>query len=739
MRRLLQLTAALIFAGGALAGSFATAQSPKKKDAAAKPAPAKLGVPPRKEAAAPADPVSPNATAIPQSAVPQLSDEEKAHRARYDAAIAGVRDLQVAESEAARIRDAVKAIAGADLARGKQLRDQLNDEVSRKLVDWYLYRGGYGTAAEIRAFAAANPDWPDQALLQKRAEEALFNSSASASTIKAFFADVPPATGVGLGALASALAAGGDTAEAKALAAKAWAEYDISTTHEAAFLKQVGSLLTEADHRRRLDRLLLTEARWSSERKDRATVIRRTIALLSAAEKKKAEARLAVFLRAKNSGQLMAKLPPEAVAREWGLAVQKAQLLRRQNKDAQAWKILLAAPESSLKVKPDGWWEERRASAYAALREGNIKTAYALVRDPSQLSINSENAAHFLAGWLALRHLKDAKLAEGHFRALVKSADGPLTRARAYYWHARAFEALGEERKARDSYKKAAEYIDTFHGQLARLKLDPNASALKIAAPAAPTPAEIGRFNGLDTVRAAVIAHKAGLDRALVRAFLSQIRSQLASEAEFAMLAHLAEAMDDTQMSVRIGKSGIARGLNLIYYAYPIHKLPAYRPIREPAETALILGIARQESEFGSGSISSAGARGILQVMPATARHICREYKLKCDVVRLLRDAAYNTMMGSAYIADRMDEFSGSYILSLAGYNAGPGRTREWIRDFGDPREKGIDPIDWIHSIPITETREYVQKVLSNVQIYRARLGDSANAVRLNADLRRSD
>jgi soluble lytic murein transglycosylase len=739
MQRFFKLVAALLFAGAALAGSFAAAQTPKKKDAAGKPAPAKLGVPPKKETpAAAAEPINPPSTSIPPSASPQLSEEERAHKARYDTAITAVRDLQLADAEAARIRDAVKAIGGADLPQGKQLRDQLKDGISRKLVDWYLYRGGYGAAAEIRAFAAANPDWPDQALLQKRAEEALFNSSASAAEVKAFFADVPPATGVGLAALAAALAPQNGT-EAKALAAKAWVEYEIPSGQEATFLKKVGNLLTDADHKRRLDRLLLTETRWAGERKDRATVIRRTIALLPASEKKTAEARLAVFLRAKNSGQLMAKLPPEAVASQWGLAVQKAQVLRRQNKDAQAWKILLAAPESTLKVKPDGWWEERRSSAYAALREGNAKTAYALVRDANQLSINSENAAHFLAGWIALRHLKDAKAAEGHFGALVKSADGPLTRARAYYWHARAFDAMGEEGKARESYKKAAEYIDTFHGQLARLKLDPKASALKITAPAAPTSAEIARFNGLDTVRAAVIAHKAGLDRALVRAFLSHIRTQLTSEAEFAMLAHLAEALDDTQMAVRIGKAGISRGLNLMYYAYPIHKLPAYRPIRQPAETALILGIARQESEFGSGSISHAGARGILQVMPGTARHICREYKLKCDVVRLLRDAAYNTMMGSAYIADRMDEFSGSYILSLAGYNAGPGRAREWIREFGDPREKHIDPIDWIHRIPITETREYVQKVLSNVQIYRARLGEGANAVRLNADLRRSD
>jgi soluble lytic murein transglycosylase len=727
-----KLFATLLLAGAMLAPPLVQAQPSSKKDTAK---PAKLGVPPKKEATAPVQPPVP---ALPPSASPMLSQEEKEHIARYDVAIAAIRDLQISETNATRIRDAVKAIGAADLARGKVLRDQLSDEVSRKLVDWYLYRGGYGTAAEIRTFMTANQAWPDRALLQKRAEEALFNSATSVNEVKAFFADVPPATGVGLAALAGALAGEGDTQSAKALAAKAWVEYDIPSVQEAAFLKKVGNLLTEAEHKRRLDRLLLTEARWAGERKERAVVIRRTIALLSAPEKKKAEVRLAVFLQAKNSGQLMAKLPAEAVASEWGLAVQKAQLLRRQNKDEAAWKILLAAPEPTLQVRPDGWWEERRANAYAALRAGKAKTAYELVRDPGQLSINSHNAALFMAGWLALRHLKDPRLALGHFQAFVKSADGPLSRARAFYWLGRTHEALDEQANARASYTKAAEYIDTFHGQLARLKLDPNAKGLRIAPPAVPKAAEIAKFSGLDTVRAAMIAHKAGLDRALVRLFLGQLRFQLETEAELAMLAHLADALDDTQMAVRIGKTGIARGMNLIYYAYPIHKLPTYTPLRQPAETALILGIARQESEFGTASISGAGARGILQVMPGTARHICRSYKLKCDVARLLKDTAYNTMMGSAYIADRMEEFTGSYVLSLAGYNAGPGRAREWIREFGDPRQGHIDPIDWIHRIPIAETREYVQKVLSNVQIYRARLGEAANAVRLNADLRRT-
>ncbi len=202
------------------------------------------------------------------------------------------------------------------------------------------------------------------------------------------------------------------------------------------------------------------------------------------------------------------------------------------------------------------------------------------------------------------------------------------------------------------------------------------------------------------------------------------------------MLSHLAEALGDTQWSIRIGKAGIARNMNLVYYAYPVHKLPGYTPLRGPAETALLLGVARQEGEFNHSTLSTAGARGILQVMPITARHVCRDYKLKCDIPRLMKDAAYNTMMASAYISDRMDEFDGSYVLTLAGYNAGPGRTREWIREFGDPRNPNVDPIDWIHRIPFEETREYVQRVLSNIQMYRARLGEQA-AVRLDAEVGR--
>ena len=711
--------------------------------AAAQPPPAKAKKPAAKpnQAAAAKSAAAPQpapAPAVQAMASLQPLAEEAEHVARYDAAIASARDYQITTEDAAHIREAIVAAAGGRLAEAKAVRDKITDPAARKLVDWYLYRGGYGTALEVRAFLEANPAWPDRALLTQRSEEALFSSPSAARDAKAFFGNGQPRTAVGYAALASAYLAEKDETKAKALAQKAWIDLDIPGSLEPAFLARMKGLLTEADHKRRLDRLLFNDSRWTGERNERAAVIRRVIALLSEDEKRKAQARLAVFLRAKNSTQLLSKLPTQGHSEaDWGLAVQRAQALRRQKKDAEAWKILLAEPEPSIIVRPDGWWEERRANAYAALKAGKPKTAYDLARNPGALSVNASKDAAFLAGWLALRHLGDAKLALGHFQSLLEGADGPLSKAKGNYWLGRTYEALRDNDKAQEHYKAASVYIDTFHGQLARLKVDAGASRLRVTPPAVPTAEEIARFNGSDAVKAAVIARKAGLDISLVRAFLNHLRYHLKTEAEVAMVAHLAEALGDTQSAVRIGKIAIARGMNLIYYAYPIHSLPAYTPLRKPPEPAFILGIARQESEFNSLTLSGAGARGILQVMPVTAKHVCTDYKIKCDIPRLMKDPAYNTMMGSAYISDRMDEFSGSYVLTLAGYNAGPGRAREWIKEFGDPRDGKVDPIDWIHRIPFEETREYVQKVLSNIQVYRARLGEEDTALRLNADLRR--
>ncbi len=665
---------------------------------------------------------------------------ERAFMAQMDALLKPLVSLDISTADKERVKAAFRALGAGqdDVEKARALKEEISDPVARKLVHWWRLRRGHGTPEEYRAFLDANPAWANSNLLTRRRDETLFTAGGTSSDIKAHFSDSAPESAAGFAALASAHLAEGNTDEARRLAVHAWRNHDLPTRLEAGFLDRFGSLLTQADHKWRLDRLIISDARWKKEKDEQATMARRVLPLLPAAERKKAEARISVLYGNKAARSAIDALPAESVP-DWGLVFHRIQALRRAGKVEEAARMMLAAPtEEALTVVPDVWWTERRTTAYAALRIGKPKLAYELVREAGPLSANPLKDQAFMAGWIAQQYLNDPKAAEPHFQKLYKEADGPLSRARARYWMGRNADARGDTATAQRYYREATADPDTFHALLARQKLEPGTLAVTIAPPQAPTDAEARAFVDLDAARAVVIAHKAGLDASIPRAFLLSLRQHLKTEPEAAMIAHLAEAIGDTQSAVRTAKTAIARGQNLYYYSYPVHPFPAYTPLRKPPETAFLLGLARQETEFNTQIVSGAGAKGILQVMAVTAKHVCRDYKIKCDLDRLLKDPSYNTMLASAYVGDRMRDVRGSYILTLTSYNAGPGRTRQWIREFGDPREAGIDPIDWIERIPIQETREYVAKVLANIQIYRARLGEEAAALRLEEDLNRA-
>ncbi len=670
--------------------------------------------------------------------VEATSPEEIAHNAKFDELIAPLLGLEPSENDRANLRAAIKALKKVQPEAAQAFRDKIQDPAARKLVDWFRLRTGYGVAAEHRAFLDNNPDWPNRWLIAQRLEESLFLQGGNTAEIKSYFKDRKPETGVGYAALASAYRFEGNIEEARAIAVHAWREEKLPTTLETAFLKRFGDLLTTADHKYRIDRLMLDAPRWRKQKNAAAKDLRRLIPLLPKAEQKKAYARLSVFLERKNAANEMAKLPKEKTT-DWGRVFHKVQVMRRKKQLDPAAKILINAPlEDKAKiVNADAWWKERRMHAFLALDKGKPQRAYDLVKVAGPLSENPAKQQAFTAGWIALRYLNDTAGGLKHMKAMQAAADGPLSRAKSAYWVGRALEQSGDTQGAMSEYRKASAGIDTFHGQLAFLKLKPNDRKIEIKPPAEPTAEQLKRFLTNDAVRAAVIAHRAGLGRIITRPFFAHLRKMMKSEAEVAMVIHLTRALGDTQMSIRMAKGAIGDGHNVLYYSYPLHAFPPYKPLRKPPETAFLLSIARQETEFEANTVSGAGARGILQVMPITARHVCGDYKIRCDIPRLLTDESYNTKIASAYIADRMGEFGGAYTLGLSGYNAGPGRTRQWIRKFGDPRNPDIDPIDWIERIPFQETRRYVTKVLSSIQIYRARLGD-AKARRLDLDLLRA-
>lgn len=681
-------------------------------------------------ASATADPSPPPTSPVASPPEPkwlQPPAEELAYRRKVRALIAPLLANPPSADEVAALKDALKTRSPA----------ALGDSAARKLVQWQALKAGLGEPEAFVDFIAANPAWPDSAWLMRRAEEQLFAKGGNSTEIKAFFKGREPQSGAGWAALASAYNAEGNAEKAREAAAHAWTDEDLSTSFETGFIERFAALLQPADHRRRLDRLLIDRVRFKADRRERAAIARRVIALLPEPDRKAALARLAVFLKAPNAGQLLAALPADTdPPSDWGLAYARATHHLDQHRLEAAAQILTRLPDDADKlVSPDDWWLARREAAFDALTAGRNGLAYDLVKTAGPLSVNPLKEQAHMAGWVALRLQKKPSVALEHFNVALKAADGPLSRARAAYWSGRTLEALGRKDEAKARYATAMRDPDTFHGLLSRQKIAGGPrTKLAITPPALASEDVAQRFIKHDAVRAAVLAKQAGLDRNILIGLFAGLRNHLETEAELALLAELAASLRDPQTSLRVGKTAIARGHNLLMYAYPIDPYPVYEPLRTPPETAMLLAITRQETEFNSAIVSSAGARGLMQVMPITARHVCQQHKIKCDVPRLLTDQAYNARFGSAYIGDRMVEFGGWYAVTLAGYNAGPGRARQWMRQNGDPRTDAIDTIDWIERIPIEETRHYVEKVLSNIQVYRARLGDP-EALRLELDL----
>ena len=680
------------------------------------------------------------------SAIPALASDnpygptarEIAHFKIYNEATQRVRAIGIDTEEASRLKDFIKAVAAQDFAKAQEIRGGIKDPVALKLVTWCRLRAGYGKIGEYKAWLGDNPAWPDAGMMVQRYEELLFAEGGSADRILDELIDHVPKTGMGTAALARAELESGDVAKAKEHAVKVWRDMFVPPLQEAPFLERFGKLLTLADHKWRLDRMMVEDIRFSADRAERLGAIRRQIGRLPAEEQKIAEARLTVFRHEEGALAQLDKVRYDAPS-DLGLLYHRIQALRRAGKAPEAAQLMIASGPTDPKLTPslDAWFEERRVLAYAMLNAGKAKLAYDLVKAPGPLSVNPAKDQAFLAGWLAMRQLKDMRAATVHFMTAAKFADGPLSRAKAGYWLGRIAESEGNIETARANYARSAVEIDTFHGQLSRLKLDPNNRKLEIKFPAPPSPEQIARFNSLDAVKAVVVASKAKLDPAIPRLLIASLRTYFKTEPEVGMTIHLADAIGDTQLAVKSAKQVAVLHLNQFVYSYPVHTFPKFDPINVSPEPAFLLGVARQETEFNKDTISGPGAKGLLQVMKVTAEQVCHDYKFSCELDRLLPDTAYNARMASAYIGDRIREFGGSYVLGLSSYNAGPGRTREWIRAFGDPRNAGVDAVDWIEHIPFLETREYVAKVLSNIQVYRARLGDEDNALQLDLDLNR--
>lgn len=607
------------------------------------------------------------------------------------------------------LQEGLSALSRGDLAGARGVRAALKrGSVERDILGWAIALSGHAGVGseEIAQIARTLAGWPGMARLALQRERALARENPPAEALADAFAGRQPVTFEATVALARAHLALGDREAARAVLSPFWREKTLNARQELAIVAEFGDLIPAADHRYRMERMLYEERVRSAER---------MAGLVGGQALVRAWA--AVIRNRPEAGALLEAVPESE--RSTGYLFAKVRQLRRSGQFLEAAEAMLSAPlEPDALIDPDAWWFERRVLSRELLDIGEARMAYRVAAAHAGGSPASQADAAFHAGWYALRSLGDANAAAHHFSRIAQIAEGPISRARAFYWLGRAVEAGGPG-KADAYYRKAAVHGTTFYGQLAAARL--GLSSLDTSRPQ-PSEEERRRFGARKAVQAIGKLEAIGENR-LAALLYRDLAQALPSAGELALLAGMAEARGDHHLALRIAKTASARGLETGMLTHPLGAIPESAVLSGSGE-ALAYAIARQESEFNAGAVSGAGARGLLQLMPATARAMAAKTGLAYAPPRLTADAGYNATLGAAYLGEQLDRFDGSYILTFVGYNAGPRRAEAWIARYGDPRGRPVEEVvDWIERIPFTETRNYVQRVMESYQVYKAQLG----------------
>ena len=629
-------------------------------------------------------------------------------------AVLGLTLLAAAPAGAQQRGDPIPAIHADRWAEAQADAAGYADPVAEKLVLYYrMLAPGAATPAEIAGFMHANPDWPNQALLERRRQDAIATDPDDQDVLQQCAAR-QPGEALALLRCARALSNAGRSGEAAEDARRAWIDGLPSIGEAAEFLHRWSAVPTSADDWARFQHLA-----WH----DRAAAERQVVRL-DPAHRKAAEARLALEKDAPDAEAMLAAVPPE-LRDDPGLMLDHARFLRRADRAADAlalWKQDGATAQAAAPEHLAAFWAERNILGRKLLQGGDAAGAYALASAHGQTGAEASADAEFFAGFIALRKLHDAAAAERHFQTLAQSHSA-ITQGRAQYWLGRAAAAAGQDPKT--FYEKSAAWPTTFYGQLAALALGDTPAALATRIRGMHDPAwtsdGVLAFTGHEVVRAAAWLVAWG-DPHRARAFLLRMDELAPDPAERSLTAQFALKVGLPDMAVFVARRMGRDGLMLPQAGWPM----PFDPPVEPLDPAVALGIMRQESSFDVGAVSPSGARGLMQLMPFTAADVAKQLGVHPTLVSLTSDPQQNMQLGTTYLQEMLDRFNGSLPLAVAAYNAGPHRVDQWLAANGDPRNGAVDMLDWLEEIPVGETRNYVQRVLENVVIYRARRGEAA-------------
>jgi soluble lytic murein transglycosylase len=616
------------------------------------------------------------------------------------------------------VKQAIDLTRKAKTGEATAVEKTIGDPAAQKLVEWFILRHPDGEAgfARYAAFIADNSGWPSMGQLRRRAEARLWQERSDAATVSGFI-DGKPASAKGRLALARVLLAADDRAGAQNQVREAWRSEELTERAEGEAFDAFHDLLTREDHRARMDKRIgardFSAAMRAAHRlgSDEVSIVKACIAVVG------------------NESKALARLDdvPGGARQDLGYLLCRIHWTMGHDRVAEATRLMQAAPIETMPLQDtDEWWRERRVLARKLLDSGEFQTAYQVVHEAA-LPANENYRAefYFLPGWIALRYLHDPATAREHFAHIDDGSTNPIVLARANYWRGRADEAAGDNGKMRADYEAAARHGTAYYGQLARARL--GLERIELRPPLQPDP--VLDPAALDErIRAADMLYALG-ERDVVLPFVTDLAEENADGATLAALGELTARRDHARAMLQIGKAALARGLALDPYAFPDIGIPQHSQIGPAIERSIIYSVARTESAFDQRDVSSANAVGLMQVTPEAGRDTAKRFGVTYDWDKMVSDPVYNTQMGAAELSALLREYKGCHIMTFAGYNAGRGRVRQWVKQFGDPRDPNVDPVDWVERIPLAETRNYVQRVMENLLVYRVRFDTDAPAL----------
>lgn len=607
-----------------------------------------------------------------------------------------------------------EAVQHASRARNPLLRSYMTWRAMQDAKSTYRF-------ADFQRFLASNPGWPRESRLVLHAEDRLYTGDAASvndATLRQWFSKYPPISGKGKLVYAEILRKSqGESATVVKLIRDAWVDGDFDTAQEKAIMLRYGKILRQQDYVARADRLI-----WQGKH----TAAGRMMFAVPKGHQHLFEARIKLALNKPGVNEAIARTPAN-LRNDPGLLYERMQWRYRKGLEDGVEEILLAAPATIPHASK--WWRTRHIRIREALDKGRPSHALKLLANHGQNEGIGLADALWLQGWINLVYMEQPQKALTYFTAMEKAVSFPVSKSRAFYWMGRAAEASGQREQAHQWYAQAATYDTTFYGQLGVVKSQQNPQ-LRLPQTARPTAEQLQEFHGDPRVKAVYMLAEMGRAEDAYT-FIGHLMEEANTHSKAMMTAELGMAIKRQDYAVQASKDAMKQHLVLPQTGYPYYRLSFTPGIEE----ALVWAITRQESLFNPTATSSAGAVGLMQVLPSTAREVARKSGMPYQQHQLTTPL-YNLRIGSTYLGQMIDGFGGSYILAIAAYNAGPGRVRQWLTKYGPPGRTPEAAIDWIERIPFSETRNYVQRVLENLQVYRAIVNpNSGKHIQLEKDL----